>query len=44
MRGIDRIRLGPQVGEHVMSPARRALVPQRGDIDWRHDDAFTRTG
>ena len=40
MRAIDRVGLGPQVREHVMSVARRSFMAQRADVDRGDDDAL----
>ena len=41
---IDGIGIGPQMREHVVTGARSALVPERGDVDRRHDNPLAGTG
>src|ERR1041384_1686884 len=46
VRCVNRVSLGAQMREHVMTAACRALMPQRGDVNWRdhYALAWTRRG
>ena len=41
---VDRVGFGPQVSEHVMTNPRLTLMPKRGDVDWRNDNALAGSG
>ena len=38
---VERIGLSTQMREHVMAATDGALMSQRRNVYWRHDDAFT---
>ena len=42
MRGINGVRLGSQVRQHVMTAPRLPLVAQGADVDRGHDDPLAR--
>jgi len=44
MGTVDRVSLSAQVREHVMATPHLALMSQRRNIYWRHDDTFTWPG